>query len=154
MLELARYRNSCSVVNSKPGVRTSTCNIEYISRCMHRAGTVDRRGYGGQQRGSICDARGPCPSIWNRLKPVFRQIRLISFVVLTSCSDAYILNVAIFVLTTTTQPKLLYPLSLRVWGIIAQSLLNKFSAVLFISHILQYHKIEHSHMPRQAPSPG
>ena len=26
-------------------------------------GTVDRRGYGGQQKGTICDARGPYPSI-------------------------------------------------------------------------------------------
>ena len=25
---------------------------------MHQAGTVDRRGYGGQQKGTICDARG------------------------------------------------------------------------------------------------
>ena len=40
-------------------------------------GTVDRRGYGGQQKGTICDARGPYPSIWRTLKPVFRQIRLI-----------------------------------------------------------------------------
>ena len=26
-------------------------------------GTVNRRGYGGQQKGTICDARGPYPSI-------------------------------------------------------------------------------------------
>ena len=26
-------------------------------------GTIDRRGYGGQQKGTICDARGPYPSI-------------------------------------------------------------------------------------------
>ena len=26
-------------------------------------GTVDRRGYGAQQTCTICDARGPCPSI-------------------------------------------------------------------------------------------
>ena len=26
-------------------------------------GTVDRRGYGGQQKGTICDAHGPYPSI-------------------------------------------------------------------------------------------
>ena len=26
-------------------------------------GTVDRRGYGGQQIGTICDTRGPYPSI-------------------------------------------------------------------------------------------
>ena len=32
---------------------------------MHDAlmGTVDRRGYGGQQIGTICDARGPYASI-------------------------------------------------------------------------------------------
>ena len=40
-------------------------------------GTVDRRGYGGQQKGTICDARGPYPSICRTLKPVFRQTRLI-----------------------------------------------------------------------------
>ena len=26
-------------------------------------GTVDRRGYRGQQKGTICDVRGPYPSI-------------------------------------------------------------------------------------------
>jgi hypothetical protein len=36
-----------------------------------------RRGYDGQQKGTICDARGSCPSIWSILKPVFRQVRLI-----------------------------------------------------------------------------
>ena len=32
---------------------------------MHHAlmGTVDRRCYGDQQKGTICDARGPYPSI-------------------------------------------------------------------------------------------
>ena len=48
---------------------------------MHHAliivGTVNRRGYCGQQKDTICDARGPYPSIWRALKPVFRQIRLI-----------------------------------------------------------------------------
>ena len=40
-------------------------------------GTVDRRGYGGQQKGTICDARGPYPSISRTLKPVFHRIQLI-----------------------------------------------------------------------------
>ena len=40
-------------------------------------GTVDRRGYGGQQTGTICDARGPYPSIRGTLRLVFRQMRLI-----------------------------------------------------------------------------
>ena len=33
---------------------------------MHHAlmGTVDRRGYSGQQKGTICDAHGLYPSIW------------------------------------------------------------------------------------------
>ena len=56
---------------------------------MHHAlmmGTVDRRGYGGQQKDIICDACGLYPSIWCTLKPVFRQ-----FIVLTSRSDTYIL---------------------------------------------------------------
>ena len=44
---------------------------------MHRVGTVDRRGYGSQQRGTVCDTRGPCPSIWRTLKPFFRWIWLI-----------------------------------------------------------------------------
>ena len=48
-------------------------------------GTVDRRGYGGQQTGTICDARGSYPSIWRTLKPFFA-----GFVVLTSRLDAYI----------------------------------------------------------------
>ena len=51
-------------------------------------GTADRRGYGGQQRRTICDARGSYPSIWRTLKPVFRRIRLIR--VITSRLDAYI----------------------------------------------------------------
>ena len=44
---------------------------------MHWVGTVDRCGYVSQQKGTICDARGPCPTIWSTLKPVFRRIRLI-----------------------------------------------------------------------------
>ena len=46
---------------------------------MHNAlmGTIDKRGYGIQQKGTIYDARGPYPSIWRTLKPVFCRIRLI-----------------------------------------------------------------------------
>ena len=40
-------------------------------------GTVDRRGYGSQQIGTICDTRGPYPTIWRPQTPFFRQIRLI-----------------------------------------------------------------------------
>ena len=44
---------------------------------MYQVGTVDRCGYVSQQKGTICDARGPCLSIWCTLKPVFHRIRLI-----------------------------------------------------------------------------
>ena len=56
---------------------------------MKWVGTVDRRGYGGQQKGTICDVRGPYPSIWRTLKPIFRQIPSI---VIMSRLDAYILK--------------------------------------------------------------
>ena len=51
-------------------------------------GTVDRRGYGSKQKGTICDARGPYPSIWRTLKPFFAEFDW--FVVLMSRLDAYI----------------------------------------------------------------
>ena len=63
-----------------------TCTIFRIGySCVHEqkaqgrciVGTVDKHGYGGQQKGTICDARGPCPSIWNTLKPDFHRIWLI-----------------------------------------------------------------------------
>jgi hypothetical protein len=44
---------------------------------MHRVGSVDRCGYGGQQKGTTCHACGACPSIWSTLKPVFHWIRMI-----------------------------------------------------------------------------
>ena len=50
-------------------------------------GTVDRRSYSGQQKGIICDASGPYPSIWRTLKAEFDW-----FVVLTSHLDTYILR--------------------------------------------------------------
>ena len=56
---------------------------------MHWVGTVVRRGYVSLQKGTICDARGPCPLIWRTLKPVFRRIWLIRYM-LTSRLDAYI----------------------------------------------------------------
>ena len=42
---------------------------------MHHAlmGTVDGRGHDGQQKGTICDAREPYPSIWRILKPFFAK---------------------------------------------------------------------------------
>ena len=49
-------------------------------------GTVDRHGYGGKQKGTICDARGPYPSIWCTLKPVFAEFDW--FVVITSRLDS------------------------------------------------------------------
>ena len=51
-------------------------------------GTVNRRGYGGQLKGTIYDVRGPYPSIWRTLKPVFAKFDW--FVVLMSRLDAYI----------------------------------------------------------------
>jgi hypothetical protein len=36
-----------------------------------------RRVYDGQLKGTICDARGSCPSIWSTLKQVFWWFRLI-----------------------------------------------------------------------------
>ena len=56
---------------------------------MHHSlmGTIDRRGYGGQQKGTIFDAPGSYPSIWRTLKLFFRRIRLIRC---TSHLDAYI----------------------------------------------------------------
>ena len=56
--------------------------------CMRWVGTVDRCGYGGQQKDSICDVREGCPSIWTPLNPVFAKFDW--FVGLTSCLDAYI----------------------------------------------------------------
>ena len=47
--------------------------------CIEYTGTVDRRGYVSQQKGTIYDARGPCPSISRTMKPVFRRIRLICY---------------------------------------------------------------------------
>ena len=41
-------------------VRMSRKHNWYVYALM---GTVDRRGYDGQQKGTICDARGPYPSI-------------------------------------------------------------------------------------------
>ena len=48
-------------------------------------GTVDRRGYGGQQKGTICDARGPYHAHWSQF---FAELDW--FVVITSRLDAYI----------------------------------------------------------------
>ncbi len=36
-----------------------------------------RHGYDGQQKCTICDTHGSCPSIWSILKPIFCQVRLI-----------------------------------------------------------------------------
>ena len=59
---------------------------------MHHAlmGTVDRHGYGGKQKGTICDACGLYPSISRTLKPFFTKFDW--FVVFTSRLDAYILR--------------------------------------------------------------
>ena len=40
-----------------------SCVHEHNGHALCIVGTVDRRGYGGQQKGTICDARGPYPSI-------------------------------------------------------------------------------------------
>jgi hypothetical protein len=50
-----------------------TCVHEQKAHGLQWVGAVDRHG---QRKGSICDAQGPYPWIWNTLKPVFRQIRL------------------------------------------------------------------------------
>ena len=52
----------------------NTMGLHYI---MHWVGTVDRHGYPSQQKGTICDACGPYPSIWHTMKPVFHRIWLI-----------------------------------------------------------------------------
>ena len=51
-------------------------------------GTVDSCGYGGQQIGTICDARGPYPSILHTLKPFFVEFDWL--IMLTSRLDTYI----------------------------------------------------------------
>ena len=43
-------------------VRMSRKHYGHAS-CIDMMGTADRRGYGGQQKGTICDAHGPYPSI-------------------------------------------------------------------------------------------
>ena len=57
---------------------------------MHNAlmGTIDKCGYGVQQKGTIYDARGPYPLIWRTLKPIFAKFDW--FVTLTSHLNAYI----------------------------------------------------------------
>ena len=56
---------------------------KHIMACMHWAGT---HGYGGQQKGYICDAHGSFTLIRSILKLVFTAFE--GFVVLTRRSDA------------------------------------------------------------------
>ena len=53
------------VISARP-VNCVCMSRKHIA-CMHYTyywvGPVDRRGYGGQQKGTICDAHGLCPSI-------------------------------------------------------------------------------------------
>ena len=48
-----------------PVIRSLVVRMSRKHNGMYYAlmGTVDRRGYGGQQKGTICDTRGPYPSI-------------------------------------------------------------------------------------------
>ena len=71
--------------------------LGYLVVCMSRKhnwyayalmGTVDRCGYCGLQKCTICDARGPYPSIWHTLKPFFVEFDW--FVVIASRLSAYI----------------------------------------------------------------
>ena len=82
---------------------------------MHYAlstGTVDRRGYVSQQKGTIYDARGPCPSISRIMKPVFRRIRLICYAY-ESLRCLY-LEIWRFLCSQQRHNRLLYPLRMRV----------------------------------------
>ena len=81
---------------------------------MQWVGTVHRRGYDDKQKGTISDAYGLCPSIWNILKPTFSP----------NLTDSRRLRVAqvprsrdmvIFVLMTTTGPIILPPCT-DTWG--------------------------------------
>ena len=51
-------------------------------------GTVDRCGYGGQQKAAICDTRGPYPRFDAHWSQFFAEFDW--FVVITSRLDAYI----------------------------------------------------------------
>ena len=58
--------------------------VERMSR-KHSWYAVDRRGYGGQQKDTIYDVRGPYCSIWRQFFAEFDW-----FVVITSRLDSYI----------------------------------------------------------------
>ena len=85
------------------GPLTCSCVHEQIAQwtcIMHRVGTVDRCGYGGQQKGTICDVHGPCLSIWHSLKPISCQIRSMSCLRVTYIPTSR--DMASFMATTTT----------------------------------------------------
>ncbi len=93
-------------------------HMAFMHNIMHWADTVDRCGYDGQQKGTICDAHGPYPSIWSTLKSVFRQVRLIHCAYESlRCLDLE--EVPFFVLTTQCHNRLLYPL-VQVQGVIKE----------------------------------
>ena len=76
---------------------------------MHWVGTVDRRGYVSQQKGTICDARGPCPSIWRKF--LLSRIRLIRCAYeLLRC---LYLEIWRFLYSRWRHNRLLYPLRMR-----------------------------------------
>ena len=53
-------------------------------------GTVDGCGYDGQQNDTICDVCGPCQTIKTHSSQFFADFNRL--VMLTSCSDAYMLR--------------------------------------------------------------
>ena len=78
-------------------------------------GTVDGRGYDGQQEYTICDAYMQCHSILTILKPVFFSMNSTDSLCLQLAQVPRSPDLAIFVstMTTTTEPITL-PLCMRV----------------------------------------
>ena len=70
------------------GIYKASCAHEQKAHaciCLCKVGTVDRCGYNGQLKYTICDVYRPCHSILSILNRVFHQLR---FVVLTDQSGA------------------------------------------------------------------
>ena len=84
------FATACACAKINTSHRCFKSNPSPIGRWYAYAlmGTVNRRGYGAQQKGTIGDARGPYPLIWCTLKPFFTEFDW--FVVITSPLDACI----------------------------------------------------------------
>ena len=81
----------------------SVANVDdlYQTSCAHEqgtwpavlmlVGTINGRGYDGQQNDVICDVCGPCQMIWSTFKLVFRWFQLIGYAYgLLRCLDVEI----------------------------------------------------------------